>query len=253
MSRVVPHQARASFTRRVGLMLLLACQAATAAESEGQPGAARFGAGDQAATVGAPADVMNFGQESASPAVTHIAQWVVTSRDNGGMSYLIIDKVNAKVFVFNAAGHLQGAAAALLGSARGDDSAEGVGNQKMSAILPKDRTTPAGRFVASLGQGVHGNEILWVDYTNAIALHPVAKGTPQERRAQRLQSATVTDNRISFGCINVPLAFYEKFVSPAFANTGGVVYILPETRSARGLFGSYGDEASTPTYDQLQP
>jgi hypothetical protein len=64
----------------------------------------------------------------------------------------------------------------------------------------------------------------------------VVKGLPAERRAQRLESATAQDNRISFGCINVPEAFYEKVVSPAFRNTLGVVYILPEMSSAKLLF-----------------
>ena len=36
------------------------------------------------------------------------------------------------------------------------------------------------------------------------------------------------DNRISFGCINVPLAFFENVVSRAFKDTTGVVYVLPE-------------------------
>jgi hypothetical protein len=237
----------------VGLVLLLACHAVVAAAAPGgQPRIARFGAGDQAATLGAPADSVNFGQEPASSAVIHLAQWVVASRDNGGKAYLIIDKVNAKVFVFDAAGHLRGAAPALLGAARGDDSVEGIGHQKMSTIRPQDRTTPAGRFVATLGHGVHGNEILWISYADSIALHPVVKGTPQERRAQRLQSATATDNRISYGCINVPLVFYEKFVSPAFINAG-VVYILPEIRSARGLFGSYRGAYTPSAAGQVRP
>lgn len=177
--------------------------------------------------------------DPASSKVTDLAQWVVASHDNDGMPYVIIDKVNAEVFLFDAAGHLQSAAPALLGLARGDRSVKGIGDEKMSAIRPQDRITPAGRFVASLGHDPHGKEILWVDYKDAIALHPVVKGTPQERRAERLASPTSADNRISYGCINVPLTFYRKFISPAFAHTSGVVYILPEESSVRGFFGSY--------------
>jgi hypothetical protein len=109
----------------------------------------------------------------------------------------------------------------------------------MSAIRPRDRITPAGRFLASLDHDVHGNEILLFDYADSIALHAVVKGTPQERRAQRLESATSQDNRISFGCINVPLQFYEKVVSPAFAHTAGLVYILPETSGAIEMFARH--------------
>jgi len=176
---------------------------------------------------------------AASSAVVNLAQWVVATRDNGAMPYVIIDKEHADVFVFDAAGHLQAAAPALLGLARGDRSVEGVGDKRMSAIRPQDRITPAGRFVASLGHDSQGKEILWVDYKDAIALHPVVKGTPQERRAERLASPTAADNRISYGCINVPPTFYRTFISPAFARTSGLVYILPETSWGRALFRSY--------------
>ena len=55
----------------------------------------------------------------------------------------------------------------------------------------------------------------------------------------RLASPTPLDNRISYGCINVPTQFYEKVVSRAFAGTHGIVYVLPETRPAREVFGPY--------------
>ena len=46
---------------------------------------------------------------------------------------------------------------------------------------------------------------------------------------------TPQDNRISYGCINVPVAFYETVVAPTFRNSNGIVYILPETRSVEGM------------------
>ena len=190
---------------------------------------------------------------ASSSTVANLAQWVVATRDNAAMPYVIIDKVHAEVFMFDTAGHVQAAAPALLGLARGDHSVAGVGDEKMSAIRPQDRITPAGRFVASLGRDPHGKEILWVDYKNAIALHPVVKGTAQERRAERLASPTSADHRISYGCINVPLTFYRKFISPAFAQTSGVVYILPETSSAPALFGSYKVGAGSTSAAAEQP
>ena len=108
---------------------------------------------------------------------------------------------------------------------------------KMAAMPPQARITPAGRFVSRLAIDSHGKELLVLDYDAAISLHPVVKGTPAEHRAERLKSATSQDNRISFGCINVPPEFYATFVSPAFSHTKGVVYVLPETRPASELFG----------------
>ncbi|MDO8456481.1 MAG: hypothetical protein Q7T07_06175, partial [Burkholderiaceae bacterium] len=50
---------------------------------------------------------------------------------------------------------------------------------------------------------------------------------------------TPLDNRISYGCINVPAEFFKSVVNPAFKGTNGVVYVLPETRSPRQVFASY--------------
>lgn len=181
----------------------------------------------------------DFKQRSASPEVQHVAHWALDSGDNGGMPYMIVDKVNAEVFVFDASGHLQGADPALLGMMTGDRAATGIGDQKVSAMRPEDRITPAGRFVASLAPDLQGQDILWIDYAAALALHRVVKGKPDERRADRLLSTTSNDNRISYGCINVPVTFFEKVVSPVFSRSSGIVYILPETGLARDLFGSY--------------
>jgi hypothetical protein len=181
----------------------------------------------------------NFERELASRDAHHVADWVLDSADNRGMPFMIVDKVQAKVFVFDAAGKFLGAASALLGMARGDDSVPGIGSRALSDVLPSERTTPAGRFVAALDVNLRGDQILWVDYDAAVSLHRVVPGTPKERRAERLATATPLDNRISYGCINVPAKFYDNVVTPAFTGTHGIVYILPETRSSKQQFASY--------------
>ena len=181
----------------------------------------------------------NFKQESPSAAVQELADWVVDSANNRTLPFMIIDKVQAKAFAFDARGELRGAAPVLLGLAVGDDSVPGIGERKLSSIRPDERTTPAGRFVASLAKNLRGEEMLWVDYDTSISLHRVVTSLPKERRAERLSTPSPLDNRISYGCINVPVKFYDEVVSPAFTGTDGIVYILPETRSAREVFGSY--------------
>lgn len=188
---------------------------------------------------GAQRRTADFMKVTATAEVRHVADWAVDSGNNNGMPYLVIDKVQAKVYAFDSTGRLRDAQPALLGMGRGDGTAAGIADLKMSAIPPEDRTTPAGRFVATVGRDPTGKDILWIDYDTAIALHRVVKGTPAEQRAQRLASATPSDNRISYGCINVPVSFYENVVSPAFTGTGGIVYILPENSTARDFFGSY--------------
>lgn len=190
-----------------------------------------------------PVAVPDQAMATASSEARHVARWVRHSVDNGSRPYLIIDKVNATVYAFTAGGKLLDARPALLGIARGDGTAKGIGDQSLGSIRTADRTTPAGRYIASLDRDPKGTEILWIDYAAAIALHAVVKGTPAERRAQRLESSSPQDNRISFGCINVPVGFYETVVSPLFTGTDGLVYILPETGSAQALFGSYDVDA----------
>jgi hypothetical protein len=177
--------------------------------------------------------------EPASEDVTQLTQWIIASGDTHGQPFMVIDKVAARVFVHNAKGDLIGATPALFGITKGDDSAEGVGDRELSQIKPEDRTTPAGRFVAKFGAARYSRNVLWVDYATSISLHPVITTHKKERRLERLKSATPDDNRITFGCINVPTAFYAKVVRPAFARTTGIVYILPETRPLNAVFLAY--------------
>jgi len=179
----------------------------------------------------------DFGAEMPSVQVLEIADRVVQSADNKNLPFILIDKVQARVYVFQANGRLRGSTPVLLGLAIGDHTVPGIGQRKLSSIRPDERTTPAGRFMASLDRDIHGVEVLWVDYDSALSLHRVVPGTPKERRAQRLASANPAERRISFGCINVPVRFYDEIVSPAFKGTYGVVYILPEKRPAREVFG----------------
>lgn len=184
---------------------------------------------------------VNFEGERKSRDAQNVADWVLDSGDNNGMPFVIVDKTDAKVFVFRPDGQLRGAAPCLLGLARGDDSIPGIGNRDMKSIRPEERTTPAGRFIASLGRNFYGKEILWVDYDGAVSLHRVVTNKPAERRLERLSSPTPLDNRISYGCINVPVKFFDNVVKPSFAGTKGIVYVLPEIRSKKEVFASYYD------------
>jgi len=184
----------------------------------------------------APLDAPEPEPGEPSEAMIRIMNWVIATHDNGDVPYMIIDKVGAEVFVFDAAGQFMGKTPALVGSAKGDDSAPGVGDRELSNIPPEDRTTPAGRFVAKFGHAYGGKKVLWVDYATSISLHPVITANKKERREQRLASPTPGDNRITYGCINVPAGFYKNVVSPLFTGTNGVVYILPDTQPLNAIF-----------------
>jgi hypothetical protein len=167
-----------------------------------------------------------------------IAAWAVAVRDAHGLPFLIVDKRHAMVSGFDPSGRLLGSAPALLGLARGDDSVPGIGERKIADIRPYERTTPAGRFAAELGSNAGGEDILWVDYDAAVSMHRVRPVKASEKRLERLASATADDNRISYGCINVPPAFYDKVVKPLFLPKNGIVYVLPDTKPLHAVFGA---------------
>lgn len=166
-----------------------------------------------------------------------LASWILSVADHGQLPFAVIDKRAAQVYVFDGRGRLRGEAPVLLGLAVGDEDVPGIGSLPLSQITPEMRITPAGRFRVQIGRNLKGEDILWVDYDSALSLHRVATGNPREARQQRLDSPTVDDNRISFGCINVPARFFDEVVRSQFAGTNGTVYILPETRPASDLFG----------------
>lgn len=181
----------------------------------------------------------DFGGREVSGDARHVARWAAYSGDTRGMPFVIVDKKNVTVHVFGADGRLRGSTPVLLGSAIGDDSVHGIGEREISDILPHERTTPAGRFVSTPGRNSEGEDIVWVDYDVAISMHRVRPKVAAERRLQRLASPTPDDNRISFGCINMPVKFYNEVVHPLLGSARGVVYILPESRTPREVFGSY--------------
>jgi hypothetical protein len=185
----------------------------------------------------APAHATLPASRRPSGLTAQLADWIVATDDNAGHPFMIVDKLDANVFAYDENGQLIGHAPVLVGLARGDDSAPGVGTLRLSAIAVDDRTTPAGRFMAHFGPSDHG-EVLWVDDVDAISMHPVITTNPAEHRLERIRSASPDEHRISFGCINVPAKFYADVVKKAF-EAGGVVYVLPDTKAMADVFPDF--------------
>lgn len=177
--------------------------------------------------------------ETASPEVRRTVIWIAASQDNAGAPFHVIDKKQARLFAFDADGRLLGTSAVLLGAAIGDHSVPGIGERPMAQIRPEERTTPAGRFVSEQGTNLNGEDVTWVDYDSAVSLHRVRTSKPSERRLERLATPTPDDNRISYGCINVPVAFYERHIRPGpQSKRPAVIYVLPETERAANALAS---------------
>jgi hypothetical protein len=195
-----------------------------------------------AATAAVPAKVVSviagadLRGRKASAEVRRVAQWAAEGGDARGRPFAIVDKKAAQIYVFAANGRLIDAAPALLGQARGDESAPGIGRLVASSIPAPQRTTPAGRFDSEPGHNLKGEAIVWVDYEAAIAIHRLRPAAVGERRPQRLASETPEDNRISLGCIVVDPAFYDGVVAPSLGRQRGVVYVLPDTLAWQTVF-----------------
>jgi hypothetical protein len=172
-----------------------------------------------------------------SAATLRVADWIAASGDNRALPYAIIDKATASLFLLDAKGNALGAVPVLLGIALGDDATPGVGSKKLGEIGPAEKTTPAGRYLAKFGLAAGRQKVLWVDYANSVAIHPIPPDASKvEQRRERMLSPAADDNRITFGCINLPKAFYAKVLRPLFQKKGGYVYVLPDAKPLETVF-----------------
>jgi hypothetical protein len=184
-----------------------------------------------------------------------LADWVSDTDDNGAWPFMIVDKLGARVFAFDAGGGFLGSAPVLVGLARGDDSAPGIGDLKLAQISADERTTPAGRFVAGFGRSAGHGTMLWVDLRDAISLHPVMSVNAGEHRFRRIKSSDPLEHRISYGCINVPKSFYDNVVLTALAGGNAIVYVLPDTKPIDDFFPAFAaaSKADTDSADLSEP
>lgn len=172
-----------------------------------------------------------------SPDAQRVVDWVAASGDNRRLPYAVIDKRAATLTLYDAKGKALSQVPVLIGIALGDDATPGVGSKKLEEIGPAEKTTPAGRFLAKFGYAAGQTSVLWVDYANSVAIHAIPSDAVKgEKRAQRMASPDPAQHRITFGCINVPRAFYATTLRPLFRKKGGYVYVLPDIRAMEDVF-----------------
>lgn len=196
-------------------------------------------AGKSATGKQAHGPLADFRNVRAGKDVVQLANWVSYTYDSGRRPFVIIDKKDAKMYVFDGWGKLWSTSPVLVGMAVGDDSAPGVGSKRLSQLKPSEKTTPAGRFEARPGKDNHGADVVWIDYDAALSMHAVASVSASERRAERMATPDPSDNRISNGCINLPPKFFTGVLWPTVRKSGAIVYVLPETRSIAQQFHAY--------------
>jgi N12 class adenine-specific DNA methylase len=188
----------------------------------------------EAPPAAAPAKTADFNGENAPADVVKTANWVVQAGNNEGKPFVIADKRNGALFTFDKTGTLDSKTPALFGKEIGDIANPNAAMEDASA-----KVTPSGRFY---GEVVADEEYgKTVDFYSSnkdwnIAIHKVYLGDPSERRATRLTSESATDNRISYGCINLPESGMKSLLRNFKDTQGGYVYVLPETPKGRAAF-----------------
>lgn len=170
-----------------------------------------------------PGALADFGKTAAPSDVVQVANWVSVTHDSGKRGFVIIDKKQAQLYVFEPQGKLKSRTPVLVGKAIGDRAMPGSGDKPLSQLKDEEKTTPAGRFLAMRGKNTHGEDVLWIDYKQALAMHRLASVSAAERRAERLASPDPSDNRISNGCVNVPPQFYDTVLKPTITKVGAII------------------------------
>jgi hypothetical protein len=188
----------------------------------------------------------DFRGEAPAADVQHIADWAVHSGDNQGLPFIVVDKAGARALAFDRTGRLIESTPVLIGMAVGDKFAPGVASMDMYETQPWQRITPAGRFFAEEDRNLKGERVFWVDYDAGIAIHRLAAKKTKQRRHERIASPDPAQHRITYGCINVPPAFYDKVVHRHFGSKGGIVYVLPESTPLKAVFKSYDVASPAP-------
>ena len=185
----------------------------------------------------------DFGNMKPSPAAREMADWIVSRHDNGRLPFVVLDKHNATLYAFQPDGVALESTNVLLGQSHGDDTFPGIGNVPISKVKPYQRTTAAGRFVTRPGLDEDKTDVVWLDYDAALAMHRVINKVKSEHRLQRIVSSDPRVRRISWGCINIPIDFFDRRISPVFGKHTGVAYVIPETKTFAQVFEQNGGKA----------
>ncbi len=187
---------------------------------------------------------------AATPTETAVVQNIVGQNDNQGKQFIVADKQAGTLTMYTASGQQITSTPALFGKTAGDSVSS--------------KNTPSGRFetkqanVSTEGYGGSA-QVLTQNGQNlqlggsSYAIHRVYTKYASENRQGRLDTPTATDNRISLGCINVPVDFYDTYLN---SDQDTVVYVMPETDAGRtGVFNVVptATQTATDTKEQVEP
>lgn len=193
-----------------------------------------------------PIHVANFKGAEHTEGVQRLANAILDSKKNDNMAFVIADKASATMYVFDENGNLRGSSPVLLGATKGDKNAK----LNISEVggNPLFKITPSGIFTTkALKDTQYKNEfgyewaVQLVETTakdrSSVMIHAVYVHTPSEHRQARLDTKSIEDNRVSWGCLNAPLKFMQDVVKPTFEKENGKVFITPEEMGSDAMLG----------------
>ena len=126
------------------------------------------------------------------------ADWTAASPDHPGRHFAGLGKRGAALCVFDGSARLTGASMVSLDSA--------------------------------------GDNVVWLDYAAAVEPRSVEIIDPLERRLERIATSYASEKRVSNGCVNVPVAFFDAVATPAVGHARGILYASPELTLSRQVF-----------------
>jgi hypothetical protein len=152
-----------------------------------------------------------------------------------GKGFMVADKPNGMLHVFNADGSMLSQAPALYGKSTGDILTPEMGSKSLAQLTDADRVTPAGTFTLEADDEPDyvGGKAFVLRETRmggaVVAVHAAYLGNPSENRVARLASPAAEDNRISAGCINTTHEQFLRDILPRADDfDGGMVFVLPD-------------------------
>ena len=81
-----------------------------------------------------------------------------------------------------------------------------------------------------------GDNVVWLDYAAAGEPRGVEIIDPLERPLERIATSYVSEKRVSNGCSNVHVAFFDAVATPALGHARGILYGSPALTPLRQVF-----------------
>lgn len=171
------------------------------------------------------------------------------NKRHGKKNYVIVDKKTCKATVYDKNGKPLKSYEVLLGATKGDDlSTAFAANPKVAAA--GRRTVPGEFKLGTRGSSFGGLRALgdnmetfdpdvklrewapgkWGKKKFGTANQAIHGTADRKNRDKCYDNGTLSDNRQSLGCVNIPLESLNEMEKQFGITTGSSVYILPETK-----------------------